>query len=634
MAKVEIENSVMVIKMGEVNQTPTYSVAQTGDYIKWGKDNKHPIKLINLYNNHPEHASIVNGKARYLSGTKILSSVQDPRIDLFLSKANRLESWYQLRKKTDKDKVLFGGWAIKIETNLIGTPINFVKLDLGKCRVNEDCTGFWYSDDWTKQSSYLEKVFIPFYKKGLVGDSVYYKRSQNYSVKQYDGVYPNPDYTSVIMDIETDMEISQFFNYLVKNGFSAGHIITFFNGKLTPEEKKDLNARFSEQYQGTANGGKVLLSFTNPDGKGAEVVNITPNGLAEQYDTLNSRNQQKIITGHNVPGVLFKIKRDGSQLGNDRNELDLAHELFINEYAKPEQIDFDTFISEMCEAKTGIKSDFEVEQIQPIGKELDLNNANLINALNARDPNIVSNYIIKKYGLELPVVEIADPTKVQATEGANESLKSLTGRQRGALDTIARKFNKGTLTEQQAILQLLPFGFNENDAKLYLGIESNQLKITASKQKKKLDELILKYSVDIGEDYELVSEAPLDIKLAVGSIDGKPISKKSFIQRIIDTTKELLGIDETKYELTTVYKYGLRPELKGQPLLIDTSHEFCVEMAKATSGQKRLTFEFIDSLENDSDGDNTNAWDYRGGFWGKKNSCRHIWIGETYKRKL
>lgn len=638
--KLKIHNDIITIQM-VVDQLPTFKIDVNGDFVKWGKDNAYPKSILNSFNNHPEHAAIVKGKARYLTGTKICCIEDQTLVNQFLARANRFDDWYSLRKKCDNDFALFGGFAINVITNIMGTPVEWFHMEVGKLRIAPDHSGVWYSDNWDEKYSWLQnKTFFPFYKDGLVGSSIYFYKDYSPSITHLDGLYPVADYSSVLMDINTDIEISNFFNKLVQNGFSAGHIITFFSGELTPEVKKDIKERFGEQHQGTGNAGKVVLSFTDPEGKGAEVVNVNPNGLADQYESLNKRNQQKIITGHNVPGVLFKIKTEGA-LG-DRNEIDLAHELFINEYAKVQQVPFNNFIKKMCFKKTGVSCDFDVEQVQPIGKELPLDNQIVVNALNARDPNIVTNYLIEKYGLQIPVAEISQQSPInQIQEGAtNEHLKNLTPKQSANLDRIARKLNKKILTEQQAIMQLMPYGFSEADAKLYLGIANNALQVQQVKHEKFL-EFIRLDTVEISDDYELIEEQPYNFQLKdkdedYKKEDGNLVPKKGFLQGLIDTFRKKVNPDKFDTVIKTVYKYALRPELsaKGEPMFIETSRDFCYEMADLTSGKKRLTFEAIDKIHNDSDGDNTNAWDDRGGFWGNKKSCRHIWMAETYIEKI
>jgi len=54
----------------------------------------------------------------------------------------------------------------------------------------------------------------------------------------------------------------------------------------------------------------------------------------------------------------------------------------------------------------------------------------------------------------------------------NEHLKTLTGKQQQQIDRIVRKFNKGQLSEVQAVMQLTSgFGFTEDEARAYLEID-------------------------------------------------------------------------------------------------------------------------------------------------------------------
>jgi hypothetical protein len=676
--KLEVYNDIITIKM-DVNQLPTYKIDTAGEFVKWGKDNNFPKELLNSYNNHPEHAAILKGKARYLSGLKIVPSQDLPQVQQFLAKANRFDSWYELRKKCDSDKAIYGGFACQVTTNLIGQPIEFYHLDMGKIRLSADNCGVWYSEDWTAKSYHLKKTYFPFYKDGFIGASIYYSKDFTPSLNELDGLYPSPDYSSVLLDINTDIEISNFFHSLVKNGFSAGHIITFFSGKLTPEVKEDIKERFQEKHQGTQNAGKVVLSFTNPDGKGAEVVNVTPTGLADQYEALNKRNQQKIITGHNVPGVLFKIKTEGT-LG-DRNELDLAHELFINEYAKIEQVAFNKFIDKMFKLKTGLDITFEVEQVQPIGKELPLENQNVINALNARDPNIVTNYIIEKYGLKIEAAEIGLPTAtvIQEEIQVNEHLKNLTGRQRQNLFNIANKLKKGDYTADQALIMIKTgFGLSDADALTFLGIAQDEMnnevvKVQQSNERANLFlEWVRKNKIPINAEDEIIdveyvnfkdSTEVLKFELSkqklytanrfalsitdlrngiLNQLKGNPFAKPEELakslnvdkdkvttvlewlaaKKLIDTlggiftpTEKGLDKDTEGYD-TEIYTVYRYVERPDAPALKTESRQWCIDMVNETE-LYALTYEQIEQ-RNNSEGED--AWNYRGGFYTNPNT--------------
>jgi len=67
--------------------------------------------------------------------------------------------------------------------------------------------------------------------------------------------------------------------------------------------------------------------------------------------------------------------------------------------------------------------------------------------------------------------QVKDAPKEEVRE-VNEHLKTLTGKQQQQIDRVVRKFNKGELTDSQAIMQLTSgFGFTDEEAKTYLAIE-------------------------------------------------------------------------------------------------------------------------------------------------------------------
>jgi hypothetical protein len=658
------EDNFIFIKLS-VTELPTFSIDKNAKIIKWGKDNSFPTEILKLYKSNPIHGSIVKGKARYLSGLSIKPENDSPIVQDFLKRANKKESWYQLGKKCNPDKVLYGGFAIVITTNIAGQPLSFKHIDMGKLRITDDRKGVEYSDEWgtKKHHSAIKKTYYPFYEDGYIGESILYYKDHSPSICSIEDAYPESEYTSVILDISTAIEISKYFNSLVKNGFSAGHVITFFSGEISPTAKQEIKDRFESQHQGAENAGKVAICFVGKDGKGVEIANVDSNNLDKQYQELGSALLQNIITGHNVSGVLFKIKKDGSQLGNDRNEIDLAYQLFINEYAKPEQEPFNNIVQKFCLIKTGVNTKFFTEQFNPINKELPLDNQIVKDALDKIDPNIYVNYIMEHFGLKKPegVQALPAPTQVQES-AANEHIKNLTAYQRNGMLSVVKKFNDGKMTKEQALIMIKGFGISEDDAVLFLGIKpetipGEQLAVKQMVLKMSSEEkvnLFLTWAehniVEVGDDMELVSSEQIEFKnrdeavrfelsnqIKVGLAEEEPKKDKAgfsdFISKIFDRKKTKdVSSGEGTYEnvVTTLYKYALRKGITG-PLLLDNSHDFCIKMVALTSGKKRLTFEKIDSFTNDF---GENAWDFRGGWYGKSPICRHVFEGETYiKRK-
>jgi glycosyltransferase involved in cell wall biosynthesis len=112
------------------SQSPKLVEDQYKGIIKWGSNNRYPAeKLLYWYENSAIHGAICKGKARYLSGTKITADIQSPQVDEFLSKANALESWHDLKKKIDIDEVVCGGYFIKIYSNVDREQLNKFYLE-------------------------------------------------------------------------------------------------------------------------------------------------------------------------------------------------------------------------------------------------------------------------------------------------------------------------------------------------------------------------------------------------------------------------------------------------------------------------------------------------------------------------
>lgn len=667
------------------NQMPEYSIDRSKGIVKRGKTNTDPNYLLWLYNNHAEHGQIVRGKARYVSGLLIKPKEPNPLVEAFLDRANPFETWHELEQKTDIDDALQGGHFLKIETNLAGQPINWYHIPYATVCVSSDLESYQVCDDW-KNSWNHEKETYPKYKPGHVGTSIYYHKPYVPAENKIKAAYAQPEYRSCTLDIDTDIRIGTFFNNYVRNNFSSGTLIIIPNGETDPKKKEAIVKDLTAEHAGEDNAGKVVVAFTPKDGnKDVQVLSLNSNDLDKQYAEVSKRDKEKIVAGHGVTGVLFKIKTDDKALFS-RSEIVEAHELFINEYAKVKQIEKNNRRSKWLKAKTGIVAEFEIEQIDPIGLELPLDNQNVISALNAKYPGLVNDYIVKKYGLKVPqsldvngqpiVTPVLEETQV------NEHLKNLTGRQMQGLMRIVKKYDDKKISKETALaLMKSGFGIDSTMGETFLIVADEDtpdlkmaVKQSAQDKNKKLKELFLKYSHDIeeGEVLEVIDFKKLNLATALeGSINdlrsgvlnalkGNPyltideIAKQfgvevTDIQRQLDwlIEKQLIEGSEGQYqptakalkkeskpfetEIITEYTYQLRPELKaqGQPALLATSRQDCFDWYNMTR-KKAITYEAIQKLTNEF-GDS--AFDFRGGFWNNngevENTCRHYWEGQT-----
>jgi hypothetical protein len=96
-------------------------------------------------------------------------------------------------------------------------------LERKEARRDEDFTTFELFK-WTKDKTEIDKN-----KRYLV----YYKE-----YRPNLGVYPLPDYIACIPYVAADYEIGNFTYNNVKNGFSSGYLINFYNGEPPAEQKR------------------------------------------------------------------------------------------------------------------------------------------------------------------------------------------------------------------------------------------------------------------------------------------------------------------------------------------------------------------------------------------------------------
>lgn len=718
----KIGDNVQFITLAN-NPKPVVKKDASKGILKHGYKNDYPDYLIWLFENSPSHGAVVKGKARYLSGLNIKPKEEDQNASDWLKKINA----HGLIKKVDLDECISGNEYVLVGSNIVGTPLTFKHLEFAKCRIGEFYDTVEYSEDWNDTRNNPIQCY-PIWKSGTVEPSVMVYKTYSPTAKKIDGAYGKPEYNSCIVDVDTDIEVNTFFNSLVKNGFSAGNIITIFSGKIPKEKQDEIKAGIVEEGEGSMNAGKTIFSFANEGAKGAEVASLNSNDLDKQYQEVSKRNLQNVLIGHGVSAVLFKLQTPGT-LGQ-RNELIESHELFLNEYVKPKQERRLKWLSEMYKLRTGLEVEFEFEQVQDIGidfadpnvskyltndemrEKLGLTKVEataktpsqlISDSLNAMSPLLATKVLESMSEDEIRSLANLPPKTVKPTnpngspivqeEAApvNEVLKNLTGRQMQGLMRIVNKYDKKQLSKEQAsMLMQQGFGVTEEQAKTLLMIADEDEEtadeqihqcshIHLSRQEDKFFSLFTKYAHDVNLSDEILETRFIDadkvnMAVAVKSLDKltnpvldaikenekvsvKELAKKlgakeEEIKSTIDWLKEKNLIKDSTYgfsptkkalaeptyktEIYTEYTYELRPELKGQPILLNTSHEFCFKMVKLTRN-KALSFEAINSMTNNF---GENAFDFRGGFTMRKGGtkidpwCRHIWMAQTKIRRV
>lgn len=635
-------------------QMPTFKDNKSKGFVEFGKNNDFPNQLLRLYEEHSEHAAIIGSKANYLfgEGFKAKDDLQQTLLEQFLTKANRYEDWYDLNNRIKVDLELFNACYFQIITDLTGKPKEFYHLSYASCRVSKDKNTLFYKDNWLDRQE--EFVTYEEYNPTSNRVGVFFTRFEYYkpTANTLESVYPLPQYIGCIKDISTDIDISTFNNNYVANGFSAGTLITFFNGEPTADQKREIKRSLLNTHSSPDKAGSIVINYANKDGKAAQITALNVDDLDKKFEFTSKRALEKILRGHNVTNPeLFGVKTEG-QLGT-RVSLKESYELMINTYTKPRQGVWIKFYEDLITLVTGIKIPLEIKQLEPIG--LDLTN----------DPDLTleERRELKGYGKVVAPKVGVDGLPVQAeTVETNDNLKGLTASENADMIRIVRDFQKGRngMNQHMAVTRLKAFGLTEDEANKWLGIEPQvkmskvdstdfilaQFAAIENTTKDLKLELISEDSVHFHSDKDAMKfELAMEVKFT-------DVKKTSWLDRLISgltgtitpTPKEVKSIAKEENpevkttQILTKYYYEVKPDA---PKLKGSSRKFCVDMMALSDKNDGFTFEQIDSvklagLSNGFD-EVANIWDYRGGFYNNPDTkqtepfCRHFWKAKTYK---
>jgi hypothetical protein len=685
---VDQENKIAFLTFSEMVK-PIQEKDKIKGYIKFGKRNDFPNELVRYFEEHPEHSAIVGAKARYLYGEGLtpINETQKEYFDKLKEGVNRFETFEQFMEKVSLDCEMFNSFYVQVVTDLAGKPLEYYHLQFSNCRLSEDSSVLYYCDDFSDRTKNIDE--FKSYQLGAEAGTYFLKFQYYQPKKNRKEVYVLPEYKGALKEIKSDIDISTFNTNYVMKGFSAGTLVTFFNGEQTPEAKRNIKDKLTKSLTGVENAGEVVINYADKDGQAAQISALNVDDLDKKFEFISKRYQQKIITGHNVTNPeLFGIKQEG-QLGA-RVVLNDSYELFLNTYTKPRQKPLANFIEQLIYLKTGVTIELEFKPLKPIGLDLS----------NDQDLTVDERRELKGYKPLTPVKvdEAGAPLPIEA-DSVNSTLTNLTGRQFQGLMRIVSKFDAGKISKEAALaLMTSGFGLSNEDALKFLNendsIEDAPQQFSAEDKQAKIlarfdelaEDLNFEFEVLLDEEvhlhsssdalrYELkASKMAFETVITVTDLDnavlnalkGNPtisidelakMTNKNYLDitesigrlkqkaLVIDSAnglkptakadkKETEPVTET--EIRTVYYYKLadnapRTNKEGKTI---KARDFCKEMLAKTSASKAWTFEKIDSMSNEFD---MNLWNYRGGFFTNSNTgettpfCRHVWAAKTIK---
>jgi len=447
-------DNLVILTFAEAKQ-PEYREKKGVGYIEFGDKNDYPNYLLSLYNKSAKHNAIVKGKVNYITGNGWATKEEDVKAEEFIKNANPYESLNDVTRKVSIDIEVFGGAYLEIVWSKIGGQIaSICHIDYTKVRSNKDNTQYWIKD-WNDRKAEAE-VVLGYNKDLREGKQILY-------IKEYRpglDTYSLPGYIGALNYIESDVEVSKHVLGNAQTGFSASKLITLPNGEPTPDEKRNIERRFTERFSGS-DGKKFILSFVQDIAKKPAVDDLGASDLTkEDFGRVDTMIQQNIFAGHQITTPsLFGILVEGS-LGT-RSEIRDGYEVFKNTYVNDKQQYLETIFNSLAEIN-GITTELYIKPVEPINFEF---SENIISQFAPKE------WILEKIGIDPTKYETVTPEPTQAL--INENLKGMKGREWQNFQRIIRNYNKGNISREQAV-QMLKSGYGLDDEAIstWLGDDS------------------------------------------------------------------------------------------------------------------------------------------------------------------
>ena len=292
------------------------------DYVSWGKDNRFPNDLYDMYQNSAILQSVINGTADYVFGSGVISA-----FDVVNDKYETLED---VVKRCVFDLLIFGGFAIQLMYK--GGKVEAMYwLDFQKCRKSEDEKKVYYSDDWGKYAKKaLEyNAWTPGTDKGTC--IFYYKGHKTR------GIYPVPTYIGALKSVKISTEISNFHLNNITKGFASNAVISFNNGEPDEDTKARIEKDVKEKFCGTDNAGSFLLLFNESKDNACEIAKIQDDKFDLKYDALAKSVKEDIFIAFRATPTLFGLPNENN--GFSKQEYLESFELYNKTVVVPLQKD-------------------------------------------------------------------------------------------------------------------------------------------------------------------------------------------------------------------------------------------------------------------------------------------------------
>lgn len=313
---------------------PTEGDINGQKFIQWGERNLYPTFIYDTYQNSPTLKAIITSLVDYTIGNGCKSN------ELVLSD----EKLEDLVSAIAYSFAVYGGFALNILRNRLGTIADVVVLDLRNLRVNKDKSIFYYSEDYGVKSygrgKYIEyPKFDP--KDPRQSSSVFYYSNQRWQT------YPQPLWSASVNAALIENKIGEYHINNLANGFSSNVMVCLNNGTPSIEVQDEIEKNFNERFCGSENSGRVIIAYSADRDHAPSIEEIKTTDFADKYNTLYNWSRQQLFTAFRCNPQLVGIATESN--GFNSEEYNESFKLFNRTVVRPlQKVIVNTFNKIFC----------------------------------------------------------------------------------------------------------------------------------------------------------------------------------------------------------------------------------------------------------------------------------------------
>jgi hypothetical protein len=306
-------------------------------WVEYGEDNNYFQYLIDRYNGSPTNNAAINGISQSIYGKGLNATDANRKPEEYAKMVSMFNK--DTVRKLCYDLKLMGQCAMQVIyskdrksiAKLTHFPVETLRAE--KANKEGEVEAYYYYKDWTKIKPSDEPLRIPAYGFSKEPIEIYYV--QPYKAGFY--YYSPVDYQGGLQYCSLEEEISNYHLNNIENGLSPSMLINFNNGIPNQEERRLLERKIAEKWQGTSNSGKFILAFNDNKDAQAEITPVQLSDAHQQYQFLSEESTKKIMLAHRVVSPMLLGIKDSTGLGNNADEIKTASLLMDNTVIRPFQ---------------------------------------------------------------------------------------------------------------------------------------------------------------------------------------------------------------------------------------------------------------------------------------------------------